>query len=80
MALMTRFDGWVRRVHFPGPNAKVGLGVGYEFYLLDPARYQGHAELKAKAKAVGRKWGKRDLAYRLVERMLDDVVVAAGGR
>jgi hypothetical protein len=75
---MTRLDDWFSRVHFPS-RAEASLGWGYEYWHLDPTRYEGHAELKIKGSALGRRWTKRQLAYRFVDHLLDDVMAAAGG-
>jgi hypothetical protein len=75
---MMRTDEWYRRVYFPS-GASASLGFGYEYWVLDPTRYEGHNELKAKAAALGRRWTKRQLAYELAENLLTDVVAAAGG-
>jgi len=55
------------------------LGWGYEYWILDPARYEGNDELKSRAAALGRRWTKRQLANELAENLLDDVLGAAGG-
>jgi hypothetical protein len=78
MASVTRTDEWYRRTYFPSGSA-APLGAGYETWILDPTRYQGHDELRARAAAVGRHWTKRDLAYELAENLLSDVLGAAGG-
>jgi hypothetical protein len=83
MALLSRTNEWNRRVHFP-TAATASLGWGYEYWILDPKIYEGHVELKARAIEVHRRqkrrtWTKRQLAYELIDHMLDDVLAAAGG-
>lgn len=75
---MTRHDDWFRQIAFPAA-AKTPLGSAYETWLLDPARYEGSDDVHARGLALGRRWGKRDLAYRLAAHLLTDVVAAAGG-
>jgi hypothetical protein len=75
---MTHADDWYRRVYFP-LGATAPLGWGYEYWILDPAVYEGHDELKAKAAAHGRRWTKRQLAYELAENLLTGVLAAAAG-
>src|SRR6266498_4300653 len=75
---MMRVDDWYRRVHFPS-GATAELGFGYEYWILDPTIYEGHAELKARAADLGYRWTKRELAYELVENLLTEVIAAAGG-
>ena len=75
---MAQTDDWYRRVYFPA-GAKASLGFGYECWLLEPGRYEGHNELKVRAATLKRRWGRRQLAYELVEHLLTDVIAAAGG-
>lgn len=75
---MTRINDWYLRVNSPAA-AKASLGFGYEYWLLDPERYEGHAELAVMAAARGYHWRRRQLAYELVEDLLTDVIAAAGG-
>src|SRR6266568_6994390 len=77
-ARMDRTNGWYQRVHFP-EAAAAPLGWGYEYWILDPTRYEGHAELKARALALGRPWRKRRVAAELTDHLLDEVIAAAGG-
>jgi hypothetical protein len=83
MAHLSRTNDWNLRVHFPG-TAKAPLGWGYEYWILDPAIYEGHLELKARAAEVHHRqkrntWTKRELASELSDHLLDDVLAAAGG-
>jgi hypothetical protein len=83
MALLSRTNEWNQRVHFP-TAAKAPLGWGYEYWILDPAIYEGHVELKARAAEVHRRqerhtWTKRQLAAELSDHLLEDVLAAAGG-
>ncbi len=83
MALLSRTNEWNRRIHFPAA-AKVPLGWGYEYWILDPTIYEGHLELKTRAAEVHRRqkrrtWTKRQLAAELSDHLLDDVLAAAGG-
>jgi hypothetical protein len=75
---VTRFDDWSTRV-YSSSVAKAMLGFGYEYWILDPTRYEGNAALRAKAAQLGWQWTKRQLAYALVEHLLTDVIAAAGG-
>ena len=83
MTLLSRTNEWNRRVHFP-IAANASLGWGYEYWVLDPAIYEGHAELKARAAEVHRRqkrrtWTKRQLAAELSDHLLDEVLATAGG-
>jgi hypothetical protein len=75
---MNRTNAWYQRVHFPECSA-AALGWGYEYWILEPNRYEGHAELKAISAGLGRRWTKRRLAAELTENLLTDVIAAAGG-
>ena len=75
---MSRADDWYRRVHFSNVS-KVELGAGYETWILDPERYEGADALRATLKKLRRSYGKRALSYELVDRLLDEVLAAAGG-
>ena len=68
-AIINRTATWNQRVFLP-INAEAPLGWGYEYWILDPARYEGHAELKARALTLGRHWTKRNLAAELTENFL----------
>src|SRR6266498_3885343 len=75
---MNRTNAWYQRVYFPESSA-AALGSGYEYWILEPTRYEGHAELKAISEGLGRRWTKRRLAAELTENLLTDVIAAAGG-
>ena len=75
---MNRTNDWTQRVFFP-TSAKTPLGWGYEYWELDPTRYEGHAELKARALTLGRHWTKSRLAAELTDNLLNEVITAAGG-
>jgi hypothetical protein len=75
---MSRANDWYRRIHF-STVSKISLGAGFETWILDPDRYEGSDAFRARLKALKRTYSKRRLAYELVERLLDEVLAAAGG-
>jgi hypothetical protein len=75
---MSRANDWFTRIHF-SKVSKVSLGAGYETWILDPERYEGSDALRVTLKGLNRPYTKRDLAYELVDRLLDEVLAAAVG-
>ena len=71
-------SAWFKRVHWPEAG-EAALGFGYEWWDLDPTHYEGHQELRARLQKLHRKTMKRELAYRLADNLLTDLLVVVGG-
>jgi hypothetical protein len=76
--MLARHTEWSKRIHFRGIG-KVPFAFVSEYWDPDPSNYEGWDLLRDRYIALGRKWTKRELAWRLSENLLDDVIHAAGG-
>lgn len=75
---MTKSDEWFRRATFPD-TAKAALGWGVEYWISDPSVYEGHAELTQRGIELQRSWSVSDVTMELVDNLLSNVLIAAGG-
>jgi hypothetical protein len=72
-----RSNEWWRRQAFS--RYGVPLGWGAEYWDLKAENYEGASAMGNRLRALGRRPTKRDVALRLANFLLSDVLVAAGG-